>query len=249
MVRARRYARCSHSGPRCHKCIRSTLMNRMLMVPRVRAGSVSPAERQHMLAVIDVQVSASVLANDNNERSFGTRILAVLPEIHAEAERAYTRALSMVSDIDAESAKAAALNIVASRLDGIFRHYDRLEELSRIPSNAQRAERLRRRSELRNASYHVQFFGGISGANDHVQLQALLARMSEGIRSAILQQCTNPAREGETLHLVVTITEAVPPRQSGYTYRLFSRNGAGVGYGAGANEEMTYLSGMGSGLI
>ena len=84
------------------------------------ASAPSATEMQHMRNVIDVQVSASILANDNNERTFGRRVLAVLPEVHAEAERAYVRALRESAGSEIEYAKASALQDVSATLEGIF---------------------------------------------------------------------------------------------------------------------------------
>lgn len=205
------------------------------------SDAVSPAKMQEMRALIDVQVSASIIANGNNKRVFGRRVLAVLPEIHAEVERAFKRALRMAAGTDLESVKASALENVAAKLDSIFRRYDLSEELANLPANAHRAERLRRRNEVRSASYHFRFACSMSAVNDNAQLQALLSRMDEVIRDTIFRLCTNTAHEGEMLHLVVTIEDDTPHAM--YTYHLFSRDGAGVGHGAGADWEKTYISG------
>ena len=203
------------------------------------ASAPSATEMQQMRNVIDVQVSASILANENNERTFGRRVLAVLPEVHAEAERAYVRALRESAGSEIEYAKASALQDVSATLEGIFRRHDLNEKRNNLPANKSRTERQRRRRELLDADHHVRITGGRSAANP--QLQALLSQMDERSRNAILAQCTNPDREGESLHLLVTTTKDRPhPR---IKYRLFRRNGNGVGHGAGADNEATFIHG------
>ncbi len=220
------------------------------------AASLDPAERQRLEEIIDVQVAASVVANDDREQCFGRRVLAVLPEVHAEAEKAYRRAVG-AEGLAPAAAKAAALESVAGKLEPMFRRHDRRVERESLPENARRSKRRQRRAEVRSATHCVSLTsGGAAAVAANGELQALLARMGSGPsatateqqwqrhhRDAILQQCSDPAHEGKKLMLLVTQHDET------YEYRLISRSGAGVGHSAGADIEVGYMQGGGSGVL
>ena len=236
MGRTKQVPRCSHTGPPCHLCIRSSLLNEFLSTSA--ASGLEAEEERRLRDIIDVKVAASVLANGNNKKTFNRRVMAILPEVHKEAQSAYERALS-VSGITSDAARVSALDVVSAKLDVMFRRYDRNEELESKPANARRAERKRRRDEDRCVKYNIHIEGGPSAA-DNADFRAVVLKMSRESRDAIMQQCTNPAREGEALQLLVWETEGDCPS---YQYKLLNRCDSGVGNGPGADWEMTYISG------
>ena len=211
--------------------------------------------REDMQEIVDVQVAASILANGRNKTSFRRRVLAVLPEVHVEAKRAYKMArkrYSLVEGVDEAHArrlaKQSALKRVESKLNIIFRRYDTRGERASLPANICRTNRLLRRNEIRNASHHICISGGPS-ASENIHLRNVLVKMDDGVSCGILEQCTNPERSGETLQLLLTVSREQSEHRPMYTYRLFSRRGVGVGNAAGAPTETTYASGRAAGSL
>jgi hypothetical protein len=216
-------ARCNHSGPPCHKCIRSNLLNEVLAriasMGRNWHTDVDQAEKDAIHEVIDVKVDASVIANGGYEKVIGIRVNSILPQIHDIAELEYRESLRR--GIEKSTAKENALVVVRNQLEVIFERYDRQQAINVELKNDRRQERLARRAEIRGASHHVRAIPGGPAAAEHAELQEVLARVGNSdVSENIMDMCASSQYEGVNIQLIVSR----PSEDNTVFYRVFSKH-------------------------
>ena len=197
-------------------------------------GDVDQAEKAAIREIVDLKVDASVIANGDFETRMSIQTIAILPEVHAIAEREYRREVRR--GIEKSAAKAMALDVVRHEVVRIIQRYKHQQDIDNEPQNVERRNRLERWNEVRDASYIVSAIPGGPVAADHAELQDVLARIDSQFSESIMDICASPSNEGITFQLIVSQTQ-----ETGYvitTHRLFTRSDDGIerAYFTGGSE-------------
>lgn len=243
MARTVQTARCSHSGPPCHDCVRQNLL-RKVMQELLASGrnwhtDVDDAEKKELNEMIEVKVAASIMANGDKKNLFGRRVIDVLSEVHRVVEQAYTIELNRPG-IDKSTARTNALNVVGNHLGVIFDRYDRQQAINNRPDQIMRRERAARREEIRNATHYIRSIEGGPAASANAELQGALAGVHEAlIRETVLSICTRIEYQGVSMQLIVS-----HPNDHTVFYRVFSKSpdGLEITYGTGSCSSPDRLS-------
>ena len=182
MARTAQSARCNHSGPPCHKCIKNDLINSS------QRSTTENEQRDTLDEIIDATVEAVIIINDDHSNPIGRRARAMQDTIYNEVEKVYLSFIASARgdkdlDHDQDSAKTGCvvtfenskppngyekeiakqntLNHIRDIKSFLITEYERQEAINNLPANRERTLRRNHRNELNlSQGNHLRFIGG-----------------------------------------------------------------------------------------